>query len=61
MLSEVFWTFLITSTIGLCLGIARMLYKSKCKSFSCCGLRIERDVEMEVELDARETEQKEQV
>jgi hypothetical protein len=51
MLSEVFWTFFISSTIGLLLGVARMMYKSKCRTFACCGLQIERDVEGEEKLD----------
>lgn len=51
MLSEVFWTFLITSVIGLIMGIARMLYKSKCRQFSCCGFHIDRDVAGEEKLD----------
>lgn len=51
MLSEVFWTFFISSTIGLLLGVARMLYKSKCRSVACCGLHIDRDVEGEEKLD----------
>jgi hypothetical protein len=51
MLSEVFWTFFISSTIGLLLGVARMLYKSKCKSVDCCGFHIDRDVEGEEKLD----------
>ena len=51
MLSEVFWTFLITSVIGLIMGVVRMLYKSKCKTFSCCGLHVDRDVAGEEKLD----------
>ena len=51
-LSEVFWTFFITSSIGLLLGFARMMYKSKCKKVKCCGLYIDRDVEGEEKLDA---------
>lgn len=31
-----------------------MLYKSKCKSFSCCGLHVDRDVEGEEKLDEKE-------
>ena len=50
-MSEVFWTFFITSIIGLIIGIVRMLYKSKCKTFSCCGLHVDRDVEGEEKLD----------
>ena len=46
-LSEIFWTFLITSIIGLIIALARMIYKSKCKNFECCGFKIERDTEAE--------------
>lgn len=51
MFTEVFFTFLITSIIGLIMGIARMLYKSKCRQFSCCGFHFDRDVEGEEKLD----------
>jgi hypothetical protein len=51
MFTEVFFTFLITSIIGLIMGIARMLYKSKCRQFSYCGFHIDRDVEGEEKLD----------
>lgn len=50
-LSEVFYTFLITSTIGLILAIGRLCYKSKCRSVSFCCLKIERDVEGEEKID----------
>jgi hypothetical protein len=51
MLSEVFYTFLITSIIG-CLGMTfRMLYKSKCKQFQICCLKVVRDTEGEEILD----------
>ena len=39
---------LICSSIGLCI---RFCYKSKCKQFSCCGISIIRDVEIEKEED----------
>jgi hypothetical protein len=50
-LSEVFYTFLITSAIGLLIGIARICYKSKCKTVDMCCLKIVRDVEIEKEED----------
>jgi hypothetical protein len=50
-LSEVFYTFLITSTIGLLIGIARICYKSKCKTVDMCCLKIVRDVDIEKEED----------
>ena len=51
MLTEVFYTFVITSAVGLVIGIARMCYKSKCKNFKLCCLQIERDVETENNAD----------
>lgn len=53
-LSEIFYTLLITSTIGLILAIAKICYKSKCKSVDCCCIKIVRDVEGEEKLDERE-------
>ena len=54
MLSEVFYTFLITSVIGCIMGILRMIYKSKCKRFRWCGVVIERDIEVEEKIDELE-------
>ena len=52
MLSEVFYSFFITTVVGLLLAIARMLYKSKCTEFSFCCLKINRDVNLEANIDA---------
>jgi len=49
MLTEVFWTFLITSVIGMILALCRMMYKSKCYEFRCLCFTIKRNVEEEVE------------
>ena len=54
MLSEVFWSFFLTSSIGCILGIIKLLYKSKCKRCNICGIKIERDVEGEEKLDDHE-------
>jgi hypothetical protein len=53
-LSEVFWTFLITSTCGIVLLAVRACYKSKCKEINCCSglITIQRDTEGEEKLDA---------
>ena len=51
MLSEVFWSFFLTSTIGCIMGILRMIYKSKCKRCSVCGITIERDIDAEIGID----------
>lgn len=51
MLSEVFWSFFLTSIIGLLLKGASIIYKSKCKSVECCCIKIDRDIEAEVKVD----------
>ena len=43
----VFFSFLITSVIGCILKLTNMAYKSKCKEFSICCVRVVRDVELE--------------
>ena len=54
VVSEVLITFVITSGIGLVLAIAKICYKSKCKSVDCCCIKIVRDVEGEQNVDERE-------
>jgi len=58
MLSEVFWSFFLTSTIGCIMGLIRMLYKSKCKSCSLCGITIERDIDAEEKIDELEIQRR---
>lgn len=55
MLSEVFWSFFITSIIGCLVGSFRLCYKSKCRNVKlCCQLvEIERDTAGEIEIDER--------
>ena len=50
-LSETFYIFLVTSIIGLIVGITHTMYKSKCRKVACCGLSIDRDTEDEMKLD----------
>jgi hypothetical protein len=52
----VFWSFVITSSIGCIIAFSKMLYKSKCKSCKCCGCELIRDVEGEEKLDQLEIE-----
>lgn len=56
MLSEVFYVGLYTALIGFTLAFTKMLYKSKCKEISCCGLKISRDTEAEEHIDELELE-----
>ena len=43
MLSEVFYTFAITSGVGLILAIAKLCFKSKCSDIEICCIKIKRD------------------
>lgn len=49
--SEVFWTFFITSCIGLILAIGKLCYKSKCSEFSICCFKVVRNIELESKTD----------
>lgn len=51
MLSEVFWTFVVSSIAGCGLATLRMAYKSKCKHISCCGFSVDRDTAEESKVD----------
>jgi len=55
-LSEVFLTFLVSSFIGCVLGIVTFCYRSKCRECSFCGIKIMRDVEIELQEDMKNTE-----
>lgn len=50
-MSEVFYSFLITSIVGFVIALVKLCYKSKCKEVSCCCFKIVRDIESEVEVD----------
>jgi hypothetical protein len=58
MLSEVFYTFLITTASALVLKLCSMAYKSKCKEVDFCCLKIIRDVEIEEKGDEFEIKNK---
>jgi len=47
MLSEQFLIFVVSTGIGAALVVCRLLYKSKCKEFKFCCLKIERDAQEE--------------
>jgi hypothetical protein len=65
MLSEIFYTFFITSVIACVLTLSRQIYKSKCEDIECCGLVIKRNVILEERIDEYEiqnrTESKENI
>ena len=46
-MSEVFWTFFVSSMVGFVIAIMKMCYKSKCKEVSFCCMKIIRDTEAE--------------
>lgn len=53
MLSEVFYSLLVTSSIGFLLAVMRLCYKSKCQTIEITysGIRIVRDINNEEKLD----------
>jgi hypothetical protein len=50
-MSEVFWTFFITSIIGLLLAMGKICYKSKCSQIDICCIKITRNIDAEVKED----------
>ena len=59
MLSEVFYSFVITSFIGCILSIVAACYKSKCSEIGICGcVNIKRNIEIELQEDMKNTEVK---
>ena len=50
-LSEMFWTFFITSIAGFILALGKMCYKSKCTQIDLCCIKITRNIEAEVKED----------
>ena len=55
MFSEIFFTSLYTSLIGFLLAMGAQCYKSKCKEVKICCIKITRDIQIEEELDQRQT------
>ena len=56
MFSEVFFTGLYSSLIGFLIAIGTQCYKSKCKEVKICCIKITRDIQIEEELDQRQTQ-----
>ena len=58
MLSEIFYTLVLTTASAVFLALLRVLYKSKCKVIKCCGcIEIDRDTEAEEKEDELEIQQ----
>jgi hypothetical protein len=57
MLSEIFFSLVVTSGIGLILAIVKIISKSRCDTIDCWICKIHRNVELEA-LESR-TETKE--
>jgi hypothetical protein len=51
MVSEIFLTFVVTSVVGLIIGITTSCYKSKCSEVSFGCLKIIRNTEIEDRID----------
>ena len=55
MMSEVFWSFFVSSMIGFIIALLKLCYKSKCKEINLCCLKITRDITAEEHLDLEMT------
>jgi hypothetical protein len=51
MITEVFLMFIISSVVGVISGLTHAVYKSKCRHVLCCCLEIDRDTDLEVEIE----------
>jgi len=59
MLSEVFWSLVVSSSIMFVMGIAKLISKSRCDQVECMGcFRVHRMVELENQ-ESKCTENKE--
>jgi hypothetical protein len=58
--NAVFWSFFITSVIGLILKCGGLAYKSKCKEVNFCCMKFVRDTEMEEKEDELRIKQQSQ-
>ena len=47
MLSEMFYTLVLTSGVGFLLAVCKYLSKSRCDQIECCFCKIHRNVELE--------------
>ncbi len=52
--NAVFWSFFITSSVGLIVGLVKIASKSKCSECSICGCYIKRNIELELEEERME-------
>jgi len=46
-MTETFWMFLITSSIGFIIAVSKMCYKSKCSKVDICCIKVIRDTNLE--------------
>jgi hypothetical protein len=51
MFSELFWTTAYTALFGFIIGMSHFCYRSKCTKVKICCIEIERNVEIEEEID----------
>jgi hypothetical protein len=53
MLSESFYALVLTTSSGVVLAVCAYALKSKCSHISCCGLTIDRNVQIEEDIELR--------
>ena len=48
-MNDVIAVLLITTVGNLIIGLAKIIAKSRCSEFSCCGCSVKRDIRLEIE------------
>jgi hypothetical protein len=56
MMSEVFWSMFLTTSVAFVLAVGRLCYKSKCSSIELCCIKIVRNTAAEERADELELE-----
>ena len=58
MMSEVFWSMFLTTSVAFVLAVGRLCYKSKCSSIQMGCIKIVRNIEVEEREDDLEMKMK---
>jgi len=57
-MTEIFWSLVISTLSGICLGLGALCYKSKCDKINMPCLKIHRNVSLEEKIDEIEINNK---
>ena len=54
MFTETFFVGLYSALMGFVLAVINLLYRSKCKEVDICCIKVDRDIQIEEELDLQQ-------